>query len=180
MALNKTGKVTWSTAEGWDVRSAGPVRGRRRAAVEAPDPFVANLTATSRWEVQQTLVATPKARRGEATPAPLTLDVEGGSDDGPDDVAEGSGVEDVEGDGEGSEVDTGADSVTVSVGTGGVVDSPAAQLDDGSSATVKVVAKTSNRRRPTRASHITTPRQNDERDQPERPRSQRSCGGSPQ
>lgn len=70
MAQNKSGKVTWSTAEGWDVRSEGPVRARRRAAAEAADPFVANLTATSRWEVEQTLVATPKPRRGESAPAP--------------------------------------------------------------------------------------------------------------
>ncbi len=81
MAQRKSGKVTWSTAEGWDVRAAGPVRAGRRAAAEAPDPFVAHLTATSRWEVEQTLVATPKARRGEAAPAPLTLDVEGSPDD---------------------------------------------------------------------------------------------------
>lgn len=53
----------------------------RRAAAEAPDPFVAHLTATRRWEVEQTLVATPKARRGEAAPAPLTLDVEGDHDE---------------------------------------------------------------------------------------------------
>ena len=47
---------------------------------EAPDPF---------WRVsrEQTLAnrtdltATPKARRGDGTPAPLTLDVEGGTDD---------------------------------------------------------------------------------------------------
>ena len=81
MAQKKSGKVTWSTAEGWDVRAAGPVRAGRRAAAEAPDPFVAHLTATSRWEVEQTLVATPKARRGEAAPAPLTLDVEGRPDE---------------------------------------------------------------------------------------------------
>ena len=52
MAQKKSGKVTWSTAEGWDVRAAGPVRAGRRAGAEAPDPFVAHLTATSRWEVE--------------------------------------------------------------------------------------------------------------------------------
>jgi hypothetical protein len=77
MAQKKSGRVAWSTALGWEVLAAGPVHMGRRAAAEAPDPFVAHLTATSRWEVEQTLVATPKARRGEAVPAPLVLDVEG-------------------------------------------------------------------------------------------------------
>ena len=77
MARRKSGKVTWSTAEGWDVQPASPVHVGRRAAAPVPDPFVARLTTTSRWEVDQTLVATPKARRGEAVPAPLVLDVEG-------------------------------------------------------------------------------------------------------
>ncbi len=81
MATMKSGKVTWATAEGWDVRATEQTRGGRRAATEPPDPFLANLTATKRWQVEQTLTATPKARRGEGTPAPLTLDVEGGPDD---------------------------------------------------------------------------------------------------
>ncbi len=81
MAQKKSGTVTWSTEHGWEVRAAEPARGRRRAAAEAPDPFVAHLTATNRWQVEQTLTATPKARRGEAAPAPLILDVEGGPDD---------------------------------------------------------------------------------------------------
>ena len=81
MAHKKSGTVSWSTTEGWDVRATEQARGGRRAAGEVPDPFVANLTATKRWEVEQTLTATPKARRGEATPAPLTLDVEGAPDD---------------------------------------------------------------------------------------------------
>ncbi len=49
MAQKKSGQVSWSTAEGWEVHSAGAVRGGRRAAAELPDPFVAHLTATSRW-----------------------------------------------------------------------------------------------------------------------------------
>ena len=81
MAQKQSGKVTWSTAEGWDVRSTKPAARGRRSAAEATDPFLANLTATKRWQVEQTLVATPKTRRGEAAPAPLTLDVEGGPDD---------------------------------------------------------------------------------------------------
>ena len=81
MAHKKSGTVSWSTTEGWDVRATEQARGGRRAAGEVPDPFVANLTATKRWEVEQTLTATPKARRGEAAPAPLTLDVEGAPDD---------------------------------------------------------------------------------------------------
>ena len=81
MAHKKSGTVSWSTTEGWDVRATEQDRGGRRAAGEVPDPFVANLTATKRWEVEQTLTATPKARRGEAAPAPLTLDVEGAPDD---------------------------------------------------------------------------------------------------
>ncbi len=80
MAQNKSGKVSWSTSEGWEVHAAGQARGGRRAA-ETPDPFLTNLTATKRWQVEQTLTATPKARRGEAAPAPLTLDVEGDPDD---------------------------------------------------------------------------------------------------
>ena len=81
MATMNSGKVSWAAAEGWDVRAAEQTRGGRRAATELPDPFLANLTATKRWQVEQTLTATPKARRGEGTPAPLTLDVEGGPDD---------------------------------------------------------------------------------------------------
>ena len=81
MATMKSGKVTWATAEGWDVRATEQTRGGRRAATEIPDPFLANLTATKRWEVEQTLTARPKARRGETAPAPLTLDVEGEADD---------------------------------------------------------------------------------------------------
>ena len=82
MAQKKSGKVTWSTAEGWEVRAAErSTSAGRRAAAEAPDPFLTNLTATKRWQVEQTLVATPKARRGEAAPVPLTLDVEGGPDE---------------------------------------------------------------------------------------------------
>ena len=81
MASTQSGKVSWSTSEGWDVRAAEPARGRRRGVTEAPDPFLANLTATKRWEVEQTLTATPRARRGEAVSTPLTLDVEGGPDD---------------------------------------------------------------------------------------------------
>jgi hypothetical protein len=80
MAMKKSGRVTWSTSEGWDVHSEGTARGARRGAAAA-DPFVANLTATSRWEVEQTLVATPKVRRGEAAPAPLTLEVAGRADE---------------------------------------------------------------------------------------------------
>src|SRR5574340_407622 len=77
MAQKKSGKVSWSTTEGWDVRAVERPRGGRRAAAEAPDKFLVDLTATKRWEVEQSLDATPKARRGEAAPAPLTLDVEG-------------------------------------------------------------------------------------------------------
>ena len=75
MAQKTSGKVTWSTTQGWEVHAASPVRLGRRAAAEAVDPFVDRLTTASRWEVDQTLVATPKARRGEAAPDPLTLDV---------------------------------------------------------------------------------------------------------
>lgn len=79
MAMKKRGKVSWAT-EGWDVQTEGTVRGPRRgAAVE--DPFAAKLAATNRWEVEQTLTATPKLRRGEAAPTPLTLDVEGRADE---------------------------------------------------------------------------------------------------
>ena len=81
MAQKKSGAVSWSTAEGWDVRATAQTRGGRRAAGEVPDPFLENLTATKRWQVEQSLTATPKTRRGEAAPAPLTLDVEGGPDD---------------------------------------------------------------------------------------------------
>ncbi|MCS6297238.1 MAG: CHAT domain-containing protein [Nitrospira sp.] len=81
MATMKSGKVSWAASEEWDVRSAEPAPRGRRGITEAPDPFLANLTATNRWQVEQTLTATPKARRGEAAPAPLTLDVEGGPDD---------------------------------------------------------------------------------------------------
>ena len=81
MATMKSGKVSWAASEAWDVRSAEPAPRGRRGITEAPDPFLANLTATNRWQVEQTLTATPKARRGEAAPAPLTLDVEGGPDD---------------------------------------------------------------------------------------------------
>ena len=81
MANMKSGTVSWATSEEWDVRAAEPARGGRRGAAETPDPFLANLTATKRWEVEQTLTATPKARRGETAPAPLTLDVEGDADD---------------------------------------------------------------------------------------------------
>ncbi len=81
MAHMKSGTVSWSASEGWDVRTAEQARGGRRAAAEAPDPFLMNLTATKRWQVEQTLTATPKTRRGEAASAPLTLDVEGGPED---------------------------------------------------------------------------------------------------
>ncbi|WHZ15243.1 MAG: hypothetical protein OJF52_002084 [Nitrospira sp.] len=77
MAQKKSGKVSWSTTEGWDVRAVEQPRGGRRAAAEAPDKFLVDLTTTKRWQVEQTLDAIPKARRGEAAPAPLTLDVEG-------------------------------------------------------------------------------------------------------
>ena len=77
MAQKKSGKVTWSTAQGWEVRAVQSGRDGRRAAAEVPDPFVARLTTASRWEVDQTLVATPKARRGEGVPDPLIIDVEG-------------------------------------------------------------------------------------------------------
>lgn len=79
MAMKKRGKVSWAT-EGWDVQSEGTARGARRGA-GAEDPFVAKLAATKRWEVEQSLTATPKVRRGEAAPAPLTLDVAGGADE---------------------------------------------------------------------------------------------------
>lgn len=81
MAQKQSGRVSWATAQGWDVRSVERSRGRRRAAADTPDKFLADLTATKRWEVEQILDATPKTRRGEAAPAPLTLDVEGGPDD---------------------------------------------------------------------------------------------------
>ena len=77
MAQKKSGKVTWSTSQGWEVRALNSGRDGRRAAAGAPDPFVARLTTASRWEVDQTLEATPKARRGEAAPDPLIIDVEG-------------------------------------------------------------------------------------------------------
>ena len=80
MATKKSGKVTWTAAEGWEVQPEGTGRGARRGAAPV-DPFVGSLTATKRWEVEQTLTAAPKVRRGEAAPAPLTLDVEGGPDD---------------------------------------------------------------------------------------------------
>ncbi|MCS6328166.1 MAG: hypothetical protein H8K06_13915 [Nitrospira sp.] len=81
MGHTQSGKVSWATSEGWEVRATGAVRGGRRATAEAPDPFLKNLTATKRWQIEQTLTATPKVRRGEAAAAPLTLDVEGGPDD---------------------------------------------------------------------------------------------------
>ena len=81
MANTQSGKVSWSTSDGWDVRATGAARGGRRAASEPPDPFLASLTGTKRWQIEQTLTATPKARRGDGTPAPLTVDVEGGTDD---------------------------------------------------------------------------------------------------
>ncbi len=81
MANTQSGKVNWATSEGWDIRATGAVRGGRRAVAEPPDPFLKNLTATKRWQVEQTLTATPKVRRGEAAAAPLTLDVEGSPDD---------------------------------------------------------------------------------------------------
>lgn len=81
MANKKSGSVSWAASKEWEVRAAEPARGGRRGVTEAPDPFLANLTATKRWHVEQTLTATPKARRGEATPTPLTLDAEGGPDD---------------------------------------------------------------------------------------------------
>ena len=81
MAKMTSGRVSWAASEEWDVRAAEPARRGRRAITEAPDPFLANLTATNRWQVEQTLTATPKARRGETAPAPLTLDVEGGPND---------------------------------------------------------------------------------------------------
>ena len=82
MAKKQSGTVSWATSAEWDVRTLEPARGGRRGATEPPDPFLVNLTATKRWEVEQTLTATPKARRGETAPAPpLTLDVEGDPDD---------------------------------------------------------------------------------------------------
>ncbi|MBA5870467.1 MAG: CHAT domain-containing protein [Nitrospira sp. CR2.1] len=81
MAQKKSGTVSWATSEGWDVRATGAVRGGRRAAAEARDPFLESLTATNRWEIEQTLTATPKARRGEGVQPPLTLDVQGSPDD---------------------------------------------------------------------------------------------------
>ncbi|MBS0171512.1 MAG: CHAT domain-containing protein [Nitrospira sp.] len=81
MAHRQSGKVNWAASEGWDVRATGVTRGGRRAAAEPPDRFLEHLTATKRWQIEQTLTATPKARRGEAAPAPLTLDVEGAPDD---------------------------------------------------------------------------------------------------
>ena len=81
MAQKKTGTVSWATSEGWEVRATGAVQEGRRAAAEARDPFLENLTATHRWQIEQTLTATPKARRGEGVQPPLTLDVEGSPDD---------------------------------------------------------------------------------------------------
>ncbi len=81
MARTQAGKVNWSATEGWEVHTEAGTRRGRRAAAGAGDPFVAGLTATHRWEVEETLTATPKVRRGEAAAAPLTLDVEGGPDD---------------------------------------------------------------------------------------------------
>ena len=81
MAKKQSGTVSWAASEEWDVRTLESARGGRRGATETPDPFLTNLTATKRWEVEQTLTATPKARRGETAPAPLTLDVEGDPDD---------------------------------------------------------------------------------------------------
>ncbi len=81
MAKATSGTVSWAASGEWDVRAEAPARGGRRGVTDLPDPFLANLTATNRWHVEQTLTATPKARRGEAAAAPLTLDVEGGPDD---------------------------------------------------------------------------------------------------
>ena len=81
MAQKQSGAVSWATSEGWDVQAASSTRGGRRTAAEPPDPFLKNLTATKRWQIEQTLIATPKVRRGEAVAAPLTLDVEGAPDD---------------------------------------------------------------------------------------------------
>jgi hypothetical protein len=81
MAKKKSGKVMWETAAGWEVQQEAAARGAHRGAAAAPDPFVANLTATKRWQVEQTLTATPKVRRGEVAPAPLSLEVEGRADE---------------------------------------------------------------------------------------------------
>ena len=81
MAQKQSGTVSWAASEGWDVQAASAPHRGRRAGGEAPDHFLESLTKTKRWQIEQTLTAKPKARRGEAVPAPLTLDVEGGPDD---------------------------------------------------------------------------------------------------